>query len=100
MAIHTSGQQVFEYLEKIKRLEQIFLHNLMNKSQAEFFKVVIASNADSLATWLLPTLKDVLIKNKILLNLIVDDQAHTYVHDPALKTHLVSSLLNSDFVGP
>ena len=74
----TSGQQVFEYLKKSQKLEQNFLHDLMNKSQAEFFKVVIASNADSLATWLLPTLKDVLIKNKILLNLIVDDQAHTY----------------------
>lgn len=73
-----SGQQVFEYLKKSQRLEQNFLHHLTHQSQTEFFKVVIASNADSLATWLLPALKDVLIKEKILLNLIVDDQAHTY----------------------
>ena len=73
-----SGYQVLEYLKKSQRLEENFLHNLMGKSPANFFKVIIASNADSLATWLLPTLKEVLIKNKILLNLIMDDQAHTY----------------------
>lgn len=74
----TSGQQVFEYLQKNRRLEQNLLHNLMGKSQSDFFKIIIASNADSLATWLLPTIKDVLIKEKILLEIMVDDQSHTY----------------------
>lgn len=44
----TSGQQVFEYLQKNMRLEQNLLHNLMGKSQSDFFKIIIASNADAL----------------------------------------------------
>ena len=73
-----SGQQMLEYLQHTKRLEQDFLHNLTGKSEANYFKTVIASNADSLATWLLPVLKDVLIKEKIILEIQVDDQSLTY----------------------
>lgn len=77
-ALTKTGQQLFEYLQHTRRLEQDLLHNLKGKADTSFFKTVIASNADSLATWLLPTLKDILIKENILLEIIIDDQAHTY----------------------
>ena len=73
-----AGQQLFEYLQHTRRLEQNLLHSLKGGADTNFFKTVIASNADSLATWLLPTLKDVLVKEKILLEIKIDDQAHTY----------------------
>lgn len=73
-----AGQQLFEHLQHVKRLEQNMLHDLTGGAESNFFKVVIASNADSLATWLLPTLKDVLIKQKIALEIRIDDQSHTY----------------------
>ena len=73
-----TGQQLFQHLQHTRRLEQNFLHHLNQASDTPFFKTVIASNADSLATWLLPSLKDVLIKEKILLEIHLDDQAHTY----------------------
>lgn len=73
-----SGQKIFEYLKHTRRLEQNLLHSLIGGAEFDFFKTVIASNADSLATWLLPTLKDVLVKEKIMLEIIIDDQSHTY----------------------
>lgn len=73
-----AGQKLFEHLQHTRRLEQNFLHHFTKASDTQFFKTIIASNADSLATWLLPTLKDVLIKEKILIEIHVDDQAHTY----------------------
>lgn len=86
-----AGQQMFEYLQHIRRLEQNLLHSLTGGTDANFFKTVIASNADSLATWLLPTLEDVLVKEKILLEIRVEDQAHTYT---LLEKGVVSACLS------
>lgn len=73
-----AGQKLFEYLQHTRRLEQNLLHSLTGGADFDFFKTVIASNADSLATWLLPILKDVLVKEKIMLEIRIDDQSHTY----------------------
>lgn len=73
-----AGQQLFEYLQHIKRLEQNLLHGLTGGGDANFFKTVIGSNEDSLATWLLPALQEVLLKQKIVIELRTDDQSHTY----------------------
>ncbi len=40
-----------------------------------FYCLNIATNADSLATWLLPTLQAQLIQHKIVLHFQVDDQS-------------------------
>lgn len=73
-----AGQQLFEYLQHIKRLEHNLLHGLTGGGDANFFKTVIGSNEDSLATWLLPALQEVLLKQKIVIELRTDDQSHTY----------------------
>lgn len=74
---HT-GQQLFEHLQHSRRLEQNFLHHLTGCTPSQFFKVVIAANADSLATWLLPALNEVISKQKLILEILLDDQSHTY----------------------
>ncbi|ENU25300.1 hypothetical protein F993_00074 [Acinetobacter proteolyticus] len=73
-----AGQQMFEHLQHIRRLEQNLLHGLKGGGESHFFKTVIGSNEDSLATWLLPALKEVLLKEKIVIELRTDDQSHTY----------------------
>ncbi|ENW95178.1 ArgP/LysG family DNA-binding transcriptional regulator [Acinetobacter dispersus] len=73
-----AGQQIFEHIQHIRRLEQNLLHGLTGGGESHFFKTVIGSNEDSLATWLLPALKDVLLKEKIVIELRTDDQSHTY----------------------
>lgn len=73
-----AGQRLYQHLQHSKRLEDALLHEMVNHRQDQFFKAVIASNADSLATWLLPTLKDALLSQKIALELILDDQSRTY----------------------
>ena len=73
-----AGQQLFEHLQHTRRLEQNLMHTLAGPQKASFFQAVIATNADSLSTWLLPALHAVLIQEKILLQLRVDDQSHTY----------------------
>lgn len=73
-----AGQQMFEHLQHVRRLEQNLLHGLTGGGEANFFKTVIGSNEDSLATWLLPTLQGVLLKEKIVIELRTDDQSHTY----------------------
>ncbi len=46
-------------------MEQNLLQGLMGKSsESEFYKIALASNADSLATWLLPNIQQTLFKRK------------------------------------
>lgn len=73
-----AGQEVFQYLQHTKLLRNTLLQNLQSKSSDNFYKVSVASNADSLATWLLPALKDLLVKEKIVLEIKSDDQTQTY----------------------
>jgi LysR family transcriptional regulator (chromosome initiation inhibitor) len=46
-------------------MEQNLLQGLMGKSsESEFYKIALASNADSLATWLLPVFSKHFLKKK------------------------------------
>ena len=74
-----AGQTLLTHLKKIRLLEQDLKYEFDGKSkQNNVFKVAIAINADTLATWLLPTLAPTLIKENIILDLHVDDQTQTH----------------------
>lgn len=73
-----AGQKIFEYLQHAQRLEQDLLYNLNGKKKNNYYQICIASNADSLATWVLPLFKDIFIQQNFLLEIKLDDQAHTY----------------------
>lgn len=53
----------------------------------------MASNADSLATWLLPSIQQTLFKEKIVLELKIDDQSHTHT---LLETGQVNACITAE----
>lgn len=73
-----AGQSLLHYLQHSKLLEHNFLQNLTGQTANAFYQVNIATNADSLATWLLPLIKDLLIEEKIVIHFQVDDQSQTH----------------------
>ncbi len=71
------GQRLLQYLKRASMLEADLLADLAERSDAPLV-VVAALNADSLGTWFFPALAEVLIRERVLLDLIVEDQDHTY----------------------
>jgi len=72
-----AGQRLLRYLVRAALLDAEFLAETAAE-QAAPLPVAIAVNADSLATWFLPALGEFLIRDRVLIDLIVDDQDHTY----------------------
>lgn len=74
-----AGQSLLHYLQHSRLLEQHLMQNLTGQTAASsFYQINIAANADSLATWLLPVLKNTLIEHKIAVHFRVDDQSQTH----------------------
>src|SRR5690606_571030 len=71
------GQRLLQYLHRAQLLEADLLADLAEQSDAPLV-VVAALNADSLGTWFFPALAEVLIRERVLLDLTVEDQDHTY----------------------
>lgn len=71
-----AGQRLLQYLRRVKSLEDDLHADFA--SGPDSLVVTIAVNADTLASWLLPALADFIIEERILLDLTVDDQEHTY----------------------
>src|SRR5690606_5805349 len=93
-----SGQTLLHYLQHQRLLEQNLMQNLMQDlggqvQQEGFYCLNIATNADSLATWLLPTLQAQLIQHKIVLHFQVDDQSQTH---HLLEAGLVNACLSTE----
>lgn len=73
-----AGQSLLHYLQHSRLLEHRLMQDLTGLSATTFYQVNIATNADSLATWLLPLLKPTLIEHKIVVHFQVDDQSKTH----------------------
>jgi len=71
------GQRLLQYLKRATLLEADLLADLAERSDAPLV-VVAALNADSLGTWFFPALAEVLMRERVLLDLNVEDQDHTY----------------------
>ncbi|WP_035061410.1 HTH-type transcriptional regulator ArgP [Andreprevotia chitinilytica] len=71
------GQQLLQYLRRATLLEQDFIADLAEE-QGTPLTIMLALNADTLGTWFFPALSDVLIRERVLLDLTVEDQDHTY----------------------
>ena len=72
-----AGQRLVQYLRRSRLLEDEFLADGAD-TLANPLSVALAVNNDTLATWLLPGLASFLIKEHILLDIMLDDQDHTY----------------------
>ncbi len=68
------GQSLVQYLRRSKSLAEEFAA----EAQDGPLSVALAVNNDTLATWLLPGLASFLIKEQVLLDVILDDQDHTF----------------------
>lgn len=72
-----AGQRLMQYLRRAQLLEQDLQAELAGE-HAEPLSIAVAVNADSLASWFLPALSSFLLRERVLLDLTVDDQDHTY----------------------
>ncbi|NHB58219.1 LysR family transcriptional regulator ArgP [Acinetobacter sp. 194] len=89
-----AGQQLLAHLQQTKVLEQNLLEKLMGKSAtSQFYTLNIATNADSLATWLLSTLQPTLISENIVIQLKVADQTQTH---HLLEAGLVNACISTE----
>ncbi|ABO56635.1 HTH-type transcriptional regulator ArgP [Burkholderia vietnamiensis] len=72
-----AGQRVLQHLRRVALL-QADLQSTLAAERASPISVTIALNSDSLGTWFLPALTSVLAGERILFELIVEDQDHTF----------------------
>jgi LysR family transcriptional regulator (chromosome initiation inhibitor) len=88
----TAGQALLKYAHNLGQIERELSHELAPSKHLDWLKIAIASNADSLATWLLSALAPWCTEHKVLLDLKVDDQDQTH---QLLKTGEVLGCISS-----
>lgn len=92
--VTAAGQVLLEHLQHQRLMEQNLLQQLHGQqSDSAFYKLNIASNADSLETWLLPSIQNSLIEHRISLNLMIDDQSRTH---ELMETGIVNACISSE----
>lgn len=72
MSLTPVGQKLVALNRKVQMLEQELLPELTNQALETPVSIAIAANADSLATWLLPALSDLLLTQHIELTIQTD----------------------------
>ena len=72
-----TGQRLMQYLKRARLLEADLEAELAVQQDAPL-TLVLALNADSMGTWFFPALADILNRERVLLDLAVEDQDHTY----------------------
>lgn len=72
------GRQLIKHYYKVKMLEIDLFESIEMCSRESSTTLIIGLNVDSLATWFLGAVEAFLKQKSILLDLIVDDQAHTH----------------------
>ena len=94
--VTASGWQLFQHLQQQRLREQQLLQQLSGKTNVhQFQELHIATNADSLATWLLKVLQPTLIQQHIALKLRLDDQSQTH---QLLESGLVNACISTEAV--
>jgi LysR family transcriptional regulator, chromosome initiation inhibitor len=73
-----AGQALLAHIDRIRLLEADLAERLsQGNTQAQWQVLPVAVNADSLASWFLRGVHLDLLKNRLLLHSVVDDQEHT-----------------------
>lgn len=73
----TLGQKLLGHFRQVKQLEQELRQELFPKEANQPLSMSIALNADSLATWFIPSISPLLKQHSIELNLLVCHEDHT-----------------------
>ncbi|KLN64064.1 MULTISPECIES: LysR family transcriptional regulator ArgP [Vibrio] len=77
LRLTTTGKKLMGFYHRVQMLEREVLPELTNQENARPIQVFIATNADSLATWLLPALTPLMKQKKVEFNLSVDLESRT-----------------------
>lgn len=72
-----AGQRLLQHLRRVQSMENDLQADFAG-AQAAPLRIAIALNNDSLASWFLPAIAPFAIREQIMLDLILDDQDHTY----------------------
>lgn len=72
-----AGQHLLQYLRRSRLLEAEFLASI-GTDEGQPVQVAIAVNNDTLGTWLLPTLVQILAEQNMTVEILLDDQTYTY----------------------
>lgn len=70
------GMRLLQFLRRRALLEAEFMADM--QSDGGPLKVALAVNNDTLATWLLPALAPILLAEQLLVDLVLDNQGHTF----------------------
>jgi len=73
-----AGQALLKYAQNLAQIERDLSAQLAPKKQLDWLKISIATNADTLATWLLSALAPWCNEHRVLLDLKVEDQDQTH----------------------
>ncbi|MFB9136061.1 LysR family transcriptional regulator ArgP [Vibrio olivae] len=71
------GKKLMGLYRRVQLMENELLPNLLNQESQMPMSVAIASNADSLATWLLPALESVMKQRNVEMSIYVDAEDRT-----------------------
>lgn len=85
------GQRLLQYLRRAHLLKVELQADLLGLESGPL-TMSVALNSDSLGTWFFPALAGLLVQDQILLDLIVEDQDHTYA---LLKTGMVAGCVST-----
>lgn len=77
LRLTTAGKKLLGFYHRVQLLEKEALPELTSQESARPVQVYIATNADSLATWLLPALTPVMKQKRVELSLSVDLEDRT-----------------------
>jgi LysR family transcriptional regulator (chromosome initiation inhibitor) len=72
-----AGQRLLVHLRRSRLLEEEFLAGLRDEPAAAL-RIPIAVNNDTLATWLLPGIAEFLQRERLTLDIVLDEQNYTY----------------------
>ena len=72
------GQRLLKHYLQVKRLENDLQDEIGRPPGRAFTSIAVGINADSLATWFLEAVQPFLIKERVLLDLHVEDQEETH----------------------
>lgn len=71
------GQKLLRHYRQVKQLESVLFEKITPKADHDIIKVSIAINADTLASWLIPSLSPLLKKYPLELNLQICNESET-----------------------
>lgn len=71
------GKKLINHFYQVEQLERELKQEIFPDKQIAPLTVHLATNADSLATWLIPALSSVLKQNTVELNLLISDEQYT-----------------------